>query len=426
MQKVLIITYYWPPAGGPAVQRWLKFVKYLSEFGITPIVYIPKNPHYPIVDNSFVDEIPKGIRIYKNFIFEPYNFANIFSKKKTKQISAGIIQNNNQSFTEKTMLWIRGNLFIPDARKYWLKPSVSFLSNIIDKENIDTVITTGPPHSVHLIGERLKRDINIRWFADFRDPWTSIGYHKKLKLTKISQRKHKRLEHLVLNNADKIIVTSTTTKKEFAKITTRPIVVITNGYDNYNEDCVTLDANFTISHIGSMLTGRNPENLWRVIAEIIEENKAFKKALQLQFIGVISTDILETIHSCGLGLYVNLVGYVPHQEAILYQRRSQLLLLAEINSEETKGIIPGKLFEYIAAKRPILGIGPKSWEVKTIIEETKSGATFNYKDYYELKKVLLKWFKQYQKQKLNVLPVDIKAYSRKELTKKLAINLQWE
>ena len=426
MQKVLIITYYWPPAGGPAVQRWLKFVKYLSEFGIAPIVYIPKNPHYPIIDDSFIDEIPKGITIYKNFIFEPYNLASIFSKKKTKRISAGIIQDNNSSFAEKTMLWIRGNLFIPDARKYWLKPSVGFLSNIIAKEKIDTIITTGPPHSVHLIGERLKRDLNIRWFADFRDPWTSIAYHKKLKLTKISQKKHKQLEHLVLNSADKIIVTSTTTKKEFTQITARPIVVITNGYDNYNKDDVTLDANFTISHIGSMLTGRNPDNLWRVIVAIIQENEDFKQSLQLQFIGVISADILESIYSYGLGLYVNLVGYVSHREAILYQRKSQLLLLVEIDSEETKGIIPGKLFEYMAARRPILGIGPKSWEVNTIIKETKSGATFNHKDYYELKNVLLKWFKDYQEQKLKVSAVAIKTYSRRELTKKLAINLQWE
>ncbi|MGB5668372.1 MAG: glycosyl transferase family 1, partial [Maribacter sp.] len=197
MQKILIITYYWPPAGGPGVQRWLKFVKYLPEFGIEPVVYIPENPTYPIIDDSFTLDIPKGIKIYKHPIREPYHIARIFSGKKAKRISSGIIKAKNQSVLEKIMLWVRGNFFIPDARINWVKPSVKFLTNIIEIENIDTIITTGPPHSVHLIGHGLKELLGIKWIADFRDPWTSIGYHKKLKLTKNSQRKHRELEHRV-------------------------------------------------------------------------------------------------------------------------------------------------------------------------------------------------------------------------------------
>ncbi|MEQ9581517.1 MAG: glycosyltransferase, partial [Arenibacter sp.] len=249
MQKVLIITYYWPPAGGPGVQRWLKFVKYLRDFDIEPIVYIPENPNYPIVDESLTQEIPAGIKVYKKPIYEPYGFARIFSKKKTKKISAGIINSKNQSVVEKVMLWIRGNLFIPDARKFWIKPSVDFLQAVIAQEKIGTVITTGPPHSLHLIGLELKKRTQIRWVTDFRDPWTSIGYHKKLKLTKASQEKHKQLEHLVLNEADKIIVTSNTTRQEFSHITQKPITVITNGYDTSPGNSVALDVDFTISHI---------------------------------------------------------------------------------------------------------------------------------------------------------------------------------
>ena len=191
MKKVLIITYYWPPAGGPGVQRWLKFVKYLREFNVDPVLYIPENPDYPILDASFNNEIPEGIKIYKHPIFEPYKLASFFSREKTKRISSGLIKSKNQSFLEKIMLWIRGNLFIPDARKYWINPSVNFLSEILSKEKIETIITTGPPHSVHLIGYKLKEKFDINWISDFRDPWTSIGYHKKLKLTKASQKKHK-------------------------------------------------------------------------------------------------------------------------------------------------------------------------------------------------------------------------------------------
>ena len=420
MRKVLVITYYWPPAGGPGVQRWLKFVKYFRDFGIEPIVYIPENPNYPIIDDSFFNEIPDDITIYKHRIFEPYRFAKILSKKKTKRISSGIIQAKNQSILEKLLLWVRGNFFIPDARKYWVRPSIKFLYDVIEREALDTVITTGPPHSVHLIGHYLKELKKVKWIADFRDPWTTIGYHKKLKLTRLAKNKHKYLEQLVLTNADKIVVTSRTTQQEFRQITKKPIKVITNGYDISSTKNSSLDSKFTLSHIGSMLTGRNPKNLWKVLAELIQENKAFKKALQLQFIGLVSNDILQSIKECNLETYVDVIGYVSHEEAIQYQRKSQVLLLTEIDSPETIGIIPGKLFEYMAAERPIIGIGPKGWEVADIVAATKTGAIFGYTANFQLKNVLLNWFEQYQNQQLKVSSVNINQYSRRELTRKLA------
>lgn len=426
MQKVLIITYYWPPAGGPGVQRWLKFVKYLRDFDIEPIVYIPENPNYPIIDETFLDEVPNGIKIYKRPIFEPYGLARIFSKKKTKKISAGIINSTNQSVLEKLMLWIRGNLFIPDARKYWIKPSVAFLSNIIEQEGIETVITTGPPHSVHLIGLELKRRNKVRWVTDFRDPWTSIGYHKKLKLTASSQTKHKRLEELVLTEADKIIVTSNTTKQEFANITQKPITVITNGYDTSNGSPVALDVDFTVSHIGSLLSGRNPINLWKAFSELIHEIPDFKKYFKLQLAGVISSDVLESIYFYGLQPYTELLGYISHEQAILYQKKSQVLLLIEIDSEETQGIIPGKVFEYMAAKRPILGVGPGMWEVGNLISASNTGRTYDYQQSNELKSTMLEWFLDYKKEQLALPFAKVEQYHRRELTKKLSKYLAWE
>tara|TARA_R110002049_G_scaffold329_14_gene1878 strand:- start:3022 stop:4302 length:1281 start_codon:yes stop_codon:yes gene_type:complete len=426
MQKVLIITYYWPPAGGPGVQRWLKFVKYLRDFDIEPIVYIPENPNYPIIDETFLDEVPNGIKIYKRPIFEPYGLARIFSKKKTKKISAGIINSTNQSVLEKLMLWIRGNLFIPDARKYWIKPSVAFLSNIIEQEGIETVITTGPPHSVHLIGLELKRRNKVRWVTDFRDPWTSIGYHKKLKLTASSQTKHKRLEELVLTEADKIIVTSNTTKQEFANITQKPITVITNGYDTSNGSPVALDVDFTVSHIGSLLSGRNPINLWKAFSELIHEIPDFKKYFKLQLAGVISSDVLESIYFYGLQPYTELLGYISHEQAMLYQKKSQVLLLIEIDSEETQGIIPGKVFEYMAAKRPILGVGPGMWEVGNLISASNTGRTYDYQQSNELKSTMLEWFLDYKKEQLALPFAKVEQYHRRELTKKLSKYLAWE
>lgn len=420
MKKVLIIAYYWPPAGGPGVQRWLKFVKYLREFNVEPVVYVPENPQYPLVDNSFLSEVPEGITIYKQPIFEPYRFASFLSKKKTKQISSGIIQTKNQSVIEKLLLWIRGNFFIPDARKYWVRPSVEYLHGILEKEGIETIITTGPPHSVHLIGHYLKEFNKLNWIADFRDPWTSIGYHKKLKLTKLAKNRHKELEKLVLNSADKIVVTSETTKKEFRQLSNKPIKVITNGYDTSRPENIALDKQFTISHIGSMLSGRNPENLWQVLSELIKENESFKRHIRLQFIGVLSKDVFKSLKAHGLEPFLDVVGYVGHDLAITYQQKSQVLLLAEIDSDETKGIIPGKLFEYMASGRPILGVGPRDWEVSNLIAKTKTGAIFEYNSHSDLKNVLLNWFSQYENKDLNVNSTQVNNYSRRELTRQLA------
>ncbi len=420
-KRVLIITYYWPPAGGPGVQRWLKFVKYLPEFNIEPIVFIPKNPNYPIIDESLASEVSKAVTIINHSINEPYKWAGFFSNTSSKTISKGIISDKKeQSFIEKAMLFVRGNFFIPDARVGWVKPSVSFLLDYVKKENIETVITTGPPHSVHLIGFQLKQKLGVKWIADFRDPWTTIGYHKQLKLTSASKAKHKSLEKQVLNTSDQIIVTSFTTKKEFQNITNKPIEVITNGYDDEQRVDFKMDTKFTLSHIGSLLSKRNPEILWRVLNDLVNEHDDFSKDFQLNFIGSVSEKVLESLKNCNLSNYINEVGYLSHKEAVNCQKKSQLLLLIEIDSEDTKCIIPGKLFEYMVSNRPIVAIGPKGSDVEKIIKETNTGHYFNYSDYESLKRIILEHYKAYQNKTLHSHPICLQKYHRKALTKSLA------
>lgn len=421
MKRALIITYYWPPAGGPGVQRWLKFVKYFRDFGIEPIVYIPENPNYPLVDKNLVAEIPSDIEILKQPIKEPYQLANLFSRKKTKQISSGIISKKEMSAVEKLMLYVRGNFFIPDARVGWVKPSVKFLSEYISNNPVDVLITTGPPHSLHLIGSMLKQELGIRWIADFRDPWTTIHYHKSLRLNEASERKHKELEAEVLNTADMIVVTSPTTKKEFEAITKTPISVITNGYDNFEKLEVLLDDKFSISHIGSLLSERNPEILWKVLSEISIETPSFKRDLQLKFAGTVSEEVKHSLKNNGLFELSNFMGYVSHSEAIKLQNQSQLLLLVEIDSPETRAIIPGKLFEYLVANRPIIALGPKNSDIENIIEETKTGKFFNYEEENMLKVQILRYYNDYKKNILKVSPRGIEKYSRRELTRKMAL-----
>lgn len=421
MKKVLIITYYWPPAGGPGVQRWLKFVKYLPDFAITPLVYIPENPTYPILDENLHLQVFKNVEIISHKIFEPYAIASLLSKKEVQKISAGIIPDEpKQSWTEKISLWMRGNLFIPDARVLWVQPSVNYLQKYILENDISTIITTGPPHSVHLIGNKLKTKLNVRWIADFRDPWTTIGYHKSLKLSAFAAKKHKSLEREVLSSADEILVTSKSTKVEFSKITSKPIHVITNGYDIENVQSQKLDSKFSIAHIGSLLSERNPLILWEILAELIDQNPVFKTDFELKLIGTVSEKVLKSISDYKLNGYVNNLGYVQHSEAIAEQRKSQILLLIEIDSDETKAIIPGKLFEYMVSGRPILAIGPESADFAEIIAETNTGEFVTYGEREKLKSVILEYYQTFQTGNLHTNPISLQQFSRKNLTGKLA------
>ena len=422
MKKVLIITYYWPPAGGPGVQRWVKFVKYLRDFGIEPIIYTPENPTYPILDPHIAADIPEDLNLLKTKIFEPYALASLFSKEKTQKISAGIIPAKKPSLLDKLLLWVRGNLFIPDARVLWVHPSVKYLSEYLTEHPIDTIITTAPPHSLHLIGLRLKEKFpSLRWIADFRDPWTTIGYHSQLRLTKHSAQKHLVMEQAVLQTADTLIVTSPSTQREFQAKTSRPIEVITNGYDDdFPTQTPSLSPYFLLSHIGSLLSERNPEPLWQVLSEMTKEQPDFRRDLRLCLAGKVSDEVLTSLQKWQLTDYLDLKGYISHTEAIALQRQSQLLLLLEINHPKTEGIIPGKLFEYMASQRPILALGYKQWDVKDIIAQTQTGITLSLTDTQAIREALTHYYTLYKSQQLHTHPTSLETYHRKNLTKRLS------
>lgn len=421
-QKVLIVSYYWPPAGGPGVQRWLKFVKYLPQFNIDPVVYIPQNPSYPLQDPNLVDQVDPRVTILKNKISEPYRFAKLFGATKSNNLSAGMIPaKRKQSKIDKFLLWCRGNLFIPDARVGWVKDSIGYLKNyLVENPDIKTIITTGPPHSMHLIGLGLKQKLDINWIADFRDPWTTIGYHKELKLLEFAKNKHIELEKKVLQTADHILVTSKSTKEEFSQKTTKPITVITNGYDTMDAGVVKADSKFTLAHIGSFLSDRNPRVLWKVICELRKENPEFKRDFELKLVGKVSQEILDAIKEFKLdGVCVN-KGYLSHLEAYKQMKSSRVLLLIEIDSEQTKCIIPGKVFEYMASERPILAIGPEQADFFEIIESTNTGRVALYTQKEKIKQIIMDYYLAYQNNNLKVHGIGLQYYSRYKLTQSLS------
>ncbi|PKH51021.1 glycosyl transferase family 1 [Tenacibaculum sp. Bg11-29] len=417
--KVLIITYYWVPAGGSGVQRWLKFVKYLRDFNIEPVVYTVDEAKYPIIDESLKSDVPKNIEVLKKTIWEPNNFLSIFKKKETKT-SAGFL-NPNPTFFGKILQYVRANYFIPDARKFWIKPSVKYLEKYLKENKIDAIITTGPPHSLHLIGLALKKKTNVKWIADFRDPWTAIDYFHQLPLTKKAIKKHNQLEQEVLENADASLVVGETMKVNYKPFSNN-IHVVTNGYDSEENEKIVpvLDTKFSITHIGLMNSDRNPKILWKALAELSEENNAFKNDLEIKLIGKLSEDVVVDLEKHQFK-NVKKINYVPHKEVQQYQRNSQVLLLAVNNVPSAKGIITGKIFEYLQAKRPILAIGPEDGDLAEILKNTNSGTIVDFNDKEAIKRTVLSLYKSYKENTLQVSSRNIEQYHRKELTKQLSV-----
>ena len=416
-KKVLIISYYWPPAGGPGVQRWMKFVKYLPEYNIKPVLYIPENPNYPIYDYSLNDEVSEKLEIIKNPITE---ISNIISNSKSLNlIRSGNIPNpKEQSLFQRLLFFIRGNLFIPDMKILWKNKSIDFIENYLSKTKIDVVITTGPPHSLHLIGYELKKRLNIKWISDFRDPWVNLNYLNRFHLLPSVKRRHKKLRDKVLINSNSVIVTSEKLKKLYKEIAPN-IFKITNGYD-YEYSTVNIDSKFSISHIGSLYPERNPKYLWDIIDEICINNEEFRSNLQINFIGNTSEKVIKYLSNKTFKSCVKFFDYVDYKRAIEFMCSSQILLMVEVNDNDSSYAIPGKLFDYLNSKRPIIAIGPDRSEVNQILYDTNAGKFFNYNESINLKLHIENLYNQYEMGSISYDAKNISIYRRKNLTEELS------
>ncbi|OPB87654.1 glycosyltransferase family protein [Elizabethkingia occulta] len=420
-KKILIITYYWPPAGGPGVQRWLKFAKYLPENKWEPIIYTPENPSYPLLDESLVKDVPKNIQIIQNKIWEPYQLAEKLNKKNKKFKAGQFDVGKNQSWKSKLSIFVRGNFFIPDARKFWVNPSISFLKKYLEANPVDVIVTTGPPHSLHLIGKGLKKYFPaIKWIADFRDPWTEISYYKHLKLTSWADQKHRKLEKEVFQNADITLATSYGDAENFRKAGANS-ACITNGFDKeeFNKKSVK-NSKFTLSYIGVLEQLRNPENLWKVLSDIVQENSDFAQNFELRFVGRVDDIILENLQSSPLKDNLNLIGYIPHEQSVKEMENADMLLITNFPKQESAGIIPGKIFEYLATQNPILSVGPEKADVEKILNETKAGDHFTYQDHEAIRSFVLQNYNNWRNNTVNQNSENLMQFSRRNLTTNLA------
>ncbi|AEL24222.1 glycosyltransferase [Cyclobacterium marinum] len=422
MKRVLIITYYWPPSAGSGVQRWLKFSKYLPEFGWQPVIFTPENPDFSLQDESLKQEVDKHTEVLKFPIWEPYHLFRTLKKQGPKD-TASILEYKDPGLLDQLAVWLRGNLLIPDPRLFWIKPSVKFLEGIWEQNDFKAIITTGPPHSMHLLGRNLKRKTGIPWLADFRDPWSTWEFLDTLKLSGFARKKHQKLERSVFEEADRLVTISPTFQKEMIAIGAKDIQVLLNGFDpsDIPEFLATSPGSSSVLEIvysGVIDAIRNPLPFLKVLKSVFGNTSG---KVRLTFVGRVNESVKQLLSEDNwFRAHVVLAGYVSHKEVFSFYQKANLLLLILTNTKNAKGNIPGKLFEYMATGRQILALGDPKGDSASIIKTSEAGKVFSHTD----ETGMAQFIKNFQTNKLpNKLEADILQYSRKKITAQLALLL---
>lgn len=423
MKRVLVIAYYWPPSGGSGVQRWVKFCKYLPQEGWQPVVFAPENADYPSLDPSLEADLPKDLEVLRGRIWEPYAAYRKLLGGKNASTQVTEISSGKKTWKQRLSLWIRANLFVPDPRVGWVKPSVKTLKAYLAEHPVDVIVTTGPPHSVHLIGLQLHKALGIPWIPDFRDPWSRMYYLKYLPMTEKTWKKLCRQEQTVLDSCSTVLACTPLVQEEFQAQTHTPVACITNGFDeaDFAERLLPRwDGHFNITHTGLFAADGNPLALWKVLGILAASEPGFREDLRIRLVGKVDKEILESIKAAGLSANVVALGPQNHATAILEQRAATILILPMRNDAQYRPILPGKLFEYLAARRPILGIGQEDGAMARVLFSAKAGITADWEDTAPMRAFLANAWRQHCEGGVPATDGDISPYTRRNLTHALA------
>ena len=402
-KSIGILAYYWPPAGGSGVNRWLRFSNHLSDLGWDVHVFTFKNPKYPILDNSTLEKVNPLIKVSKISGFEFPNFLTRYSSEESvyyhRDSSLGFNQAakismlRGRSFEMSFTLLLRELFLFPDARKFLINPAYKFLKQYYSENNLNALITTGPPHSMHLAGMKLKKDLGINWIADFRDPWSNFFQNKLLNQLESTMKKHVKAENEVLESCDAAFTTSESLRSKFLNKNSSTFY-IPSGFEEKIES--TNHDKFRILYTGSMKKIQNPGNLWQVLQELIESDEQFKQDVEIVLIGNIDRLIFYTNEFKKIRDR-KILSYMSKKELNLEISKASLLLVCSVNYADSDDIVPGKFFHYLAANKNILGISNRGSDLEKIINETKSGMSFDYNNYEDLKNYIYKCYQKFLK-----------------------------
>ncbi len=401
------------------MQRWLKFAKYLPEAGWGPVIFTPENPDFDLKDESLLKDIPSQLEVIKFPIWEPYQlFSKIKGKSKTHP--GRLLEQKDRGFLEKSAIWMRANLLVPDPRIFWVKPSVKFLTDLVKSGQFQAIITTGPPHSLHLIGLELKRKTGIFWLADFRDPWSQWEFLDTLPMSSIVRKKHENLEQEVLKTADVVTTISPTFQRDLNIIAGREIKLLTNGYDpsDIPQDFKPREKKPGSLHLvysGIIDSIRNPIPLLEAMKSEFSKKE---EDVKLTFVGNVSESVREFVQSDSwLSGRIHFAGYVSHQNVFGFYEEADALVLILTDTKNAQGNIPGKLFEYLAIGIPVLALGDPKGDSATILNDSGAGEVIAHIDSDAIRKRLRVVFESEQRE---ADLSNLEKYSRKNLSLQLA------
>ena len=421
MKRVLVITYYWPPSGGSGVQRWVKFAKYLLGEGWQCVVCTPENPDLIAEDSTLGEEIPPEVEVIRRPITEPYEaYRKLLGRKKGQAVTP--ISSGSKSFKEKVSLYIRGNFFVPDPRVWWVRPTARFLKKYLREHPVDVIVTTGPPQSMHLVGQRVSKATGIPWIPDFRDPWTKMYYLKHLPLTKCTWRRLEKMEQSVIDEAYAVLTVTPLVQEFYAAKTKTPVEMITNGFDeeDFAGGEVAGDGFFNITHTGLFAKDGNPLVLWKVLGAMASTDPEFKAKLRLRLAGKTDPEVLQAISEAGIKDNIVNLGYCVHADAVMEQRSATVLILPLRHDPDYRIILPGKLFEYLASRRPMLGIGQSDGAMARVVADCSAGVVCEWEDEEGMRRFLTDAWEAFKAGGVKPTSGDVSAFTRRATAHSLA------
>ena len=427
MKKVLIVSYYWPPSGGISVLRSLKIAKHLPQFGWEPVIFTPENADYSTIDENNFKDIPEGTKILKIPTIEPFKLFKFVTGLKKESNLNNVLSAHDKKMGAmyKFSVWVRSNFFIPDARAMWIKPSVKFLTKYVKENKIDAIFTDGPPHTNTRIATLLKQETGIPWLSDYQDPWSQVDYFKELILTDWGLKKHLKQEQEAFAAADKTTIVSPRWKTDLESLGAHNVDVIYWGYDpdDYLNIRINLEisSKFSVLHAGVMGFDRNPKMFFKAIQELANEDEGFAKDFQLILLGQVDHSVKNTIKEYGISQLVKYTGNVIRKEALNQIFSAKILLLLLNQQPNAMGRVPGKLFEYLASKRPILNFGPNKSDVAKLLDNTNAGVNFEYENLSGIKSYLKEKYSEFNTGQLEQnVNSDIEEYTHQNLTRRIA------
>lgn len=382
MQKVLIVAYYFPPSGGPGVQRVLKFVQYLRDFGWEPVVLTVKDGTFPARDESLLDEIPDGVKVYRTDIFEPYDlYRTLTGKKKSDGIDVNTLRNKDEKMplSERISEFIRATFFIPDARMGWRRYAVKEGLRIIAQEKIDAIYSSSPPYTCSLIARDLKRKTGLPWVAGFRDPWT--GFLTTPDRWALPAALDRAMERSVFTEADAVDVAWTGIAADalgkYPQINREKFHHLPNGFDSNDFPTVgageRTDSRFTVAYTGSMYGLRTPKEFLQAVELLVSEGNVDPARIRLRFIGRFGDEVHQMFRESSVRESIDVDGYMPHAESIRQLFFADALLLVVDVTSDSEEIVPGKVYEYIGTGRPVIAVAPERGAIADLIAETGAG-----------------------------------------------------